>query len=222
VRVGLNTGPEAIKAIANAKSGPVQQGSVGAGTGMTTFDFAGGIGSASRVLPKDEGGHTVGVLVMSNFGKMRNLTIDGKVVGRELDPLFPYEGRRENSDGSVIVVLATDAPLLSSQLNRLAKRAALGLGRTGSLAAASSGEIIIAFSTKNRTARRPSTPEKTLTLKFISDRYINGLYEAVIEATEEAVINAIFSSAGMKGRQSRSSPALPVEEVISMIVNKGR
>ena len=117
VRAGVNTAADARKAIALASSGAVVQGSVGAGTGMITCDFAGGVGTASRVLPDAEGGFTLGVLVLSNFGRMRNLTVEGAVVGRELDRLFPLESRRVNSYGSVIVVIATDAPLLSSQLN---------------------------------------------------------------------------------------------------------
>ncbi len=153
VRVGVNSANDAIKAIQSARDGAVQQGSVGAGTGMITFDFAGGIGSSSRTLTLEEGNFTVGVLVLSNFGQMRNLTVDGRVVGRDLDLLFSREARRGASYGSIIGVVATDLPLLSSQLSRIAKRAALGLGRAGSYAASSSGEIILAFSTANRMPR---------------------------------------------------------------------
>ncbi len=217
VRVLVNTPEEAMKAIRAAKSGPVEQGSVGGGTGMISFDFAGGIGTASRVLPKEYGAYTVGVLVQSNFGKMRNLTIDGAVVGRQLDTLFPHQGRRGKTYGSVIVVIATDAPLLSAQLSRLAKRSALGLGRVGSYAATTSGEIVFAFSTGNRTSRETKEQADTLSLSFVSDDHVNLLFEAVIEATEEAVLNAIFCSGGMTGRKGRFTPPLPADTVKELL-----
>lgn len=213
VRLLVNTPEEAMKAIRAARSGPVEQGSVGGGTGMISFDFAGGIGTASRVLPREYGAYTIGVLVQSNFGKMRNLTIDGAVVGRQLDPLYPGEGRRGKSYGSAIVVVATDAPLLSAQLSHLAKRAALGLGRVGSYAATTSGEIVFAFSTGNRTSREAKKLSSTLNLSFVSDEHVNLLYEAVIEATEEAVLNAMFCSGGMTGRENRFAPPLPTATV---------
>jgi L-aminopeptidase/D-esterase-like protein len=221
VRVGINTAQDARDAIACASSGPVEQGSVGAGTGMISFDFAGGIGTASRTLMIDDGGFTVGVLVLSNFGRMVNLTVDGRVVGRDLEPLMRHGERRTRSYGSVIVVVATDAPLLSSQLNRLARRAALGLGRVGSHAASTSGEIVIAFSTSNRTPRSSALPSKFLQLRFVADAHVNSLYEAVIEATEAAVLNAIFCSSGMTGRDGRSAPALPQDLVLELL-GKGR
>ena len=131
------------------------------------------------------------------------------------------QGRRSQSEGSIIVVVATDVPLLSSQLGRVAKRAALGLGRVGSHAASSSGEIIIAFSTANRTPRPSTLSDKFIKLKCISDAHINDVYEAVIEATEESVLNAIFCSSGMSGRNGRWAPAIPHEEVIAQLT-KGR
>lgn len=222
VRIGNCTSQDVVKAIESASSGAVIQGSVGAGTGMTTFDFAGGVGTSSRILNLNEKEpFTVGVLVLSNFGKMRNLTIDGGVAGRQLDKEFPVEGRREVSEGSIIVVVATDIPLISSQLNRVAKRAALGIGRTGSYAAASSGEIIIAFSTANRKSRQSISENKFITLKSISDVHINAVYEATIEATEEAIINSIFCSNGMSGREQRWCPPVPHERIIE-ILNKGK
>ncbi|MFT6987118.1 MAG: D-alanine--D-alanine ligase, partial [Psychromonas sp.] len=220
IRVGTCSAQDTVKAIKAASSGPVMQGSVGAGTGMTTFDFAGGIGTSSRIL--DLPGNdtfTVGVLVLSNFGKMRNLTVDGAVVGRQLNEEFDTAGRREVSEGSIIVVVATDLPLITSQLNRVAKRAALGLGRTGSYAASTSGEIIIAFSTGNRKPRKPATSSNFLTLKCVSDAHINVIYEAVIEATEEAVLNAMFCSNGMNGREQRWCPPVPHERIIELLKN---
>lgn len=222
VRVGYCSANEVAKAIESAKEGPVLQGSVGAGCGMTTFDFAGGIGTSSRIVDLPEGGgYCVGVLVLSNFGKMCNLTVDGAVVGRVLDEEYPLEGRRGIAEGSIIVVVATDIPLISRQLSLIAKRAALGLGRTGSYAASSSGEIIIAFSTGNRAQRPSPKSDHFINLKCISEYHINSVYEAVVEATEEAVLNAVFCSGGITGRQQRWCPPLPADRVIE-ILKKGR
>jgi len=216
-RVGLCSGQDAQKALEAARGGPVPQGSVGAGTGMISFDFAGGIGTSSRAFELDGRTFNVGVFVMSNCGRMRNLTIDGRVVGRDLDPAFPTEGRRTSSYGSVIVVVATDVPVLSSQLSRVAKRAALGLGRVGSHAASTSGEIVVAFSTGNRVPRSSSHPSKFRSLKFVADTHINTMYEAVIEATEEAMLNAVFCSVGQAGRNGRLVPAIPQEMVLELL-----
>ena len=210
-------------AISEAKGGYVEQGSIGGGTGMMTFDFAGGIGTSSRVIPADSSRkqpYTIGVLVQSNFGKMRNLTVEGGVVGRALDRIFPYEGRRGKGYGSIIIVVATDAPLMTPQLNRRAKRAALGLGRVGSHAASTSGEIILAFSTANQIPREIKAKSDTLTLTCINDERINPLYEAVIEATEESVLNAMFCSAGQDGRENHYAPAIPAKKFLE-ILRKG-
>jgi L-aminopeptidase/D-esterase-like protein len=222
VRVGVCNAGDTMRAIESASGGPVPQGSIGAGTGMTSFDFAGGIGSSSRILNLPEGGgFTVGVLVLSNFGRMRNLTIDGAVVGRQLDREYDIAVRREEARGSIIVVVGTDIPLISSQLSLLAKRAALGLGRSGSYAATSSGEIVIAFSTGNRKARPTRDSAQFINLRCISEHHINVAFEAVIEATEEAVLNAMFCSGGMSGRMKRWCPPIPRERVIE-ILNTGR
>jgi len=217
VRVGTCSALDAAHAIKAAKTGPVTQGSIGAGAGMMTFDFAGGIGTSSRTLELPEGNFTLGVLVLSNFGKMRNMTVDGRVVGRHLDTLFPRETRRQHSEGSIIVVIATDVPLLASQLNRIARRASLGLGRAGSYAATTSGEIIIAFSTANRSPRRSPMRRRFITLKCLDDARIDLLYEVAIETTEEAVLNAIFCSNGMSGREGRIASALPHEAVLEAL-----
>jgi len=218
VRIPANNAEDVYAAVMAAKGGHVEQGSVGAGTGMTTFDFSGGIGTSSRILPESDGGYTIGVLVLSNFGKMHNLTIEGCKVGKVLDPMFSKEKQRKQSYGSVIVVTATDAPLLSSQLSRISKRAALGLGRVGSYAASTSGEIIISFSTGNRLTRTERGKNKYLSMKFISDANINPLYEAVIEATEEAVINAMFYSRGVAGRNGHACPSIPREHVRDLLI----
>lgn len=204
-------------AMNDAKSGRIQQGSVGAGTGMTSFDFAGGIGTSSRVLPKEQGGYTIGALVLSNFGEMRNLTIEGMVVGKKLDKIFSQKRRRQENVGSIIVVVATDAPMVSNQLNRISKRVALGLGRVGSHAPTTSGEIIISFSTGNQINRNKLYESKILNTKFVNDNILNLLYEAVIEAVEEAVINAMFCSSGMSGCAGNYSPAIPHNEVINIL-----
>jgi L-aminopeptidase/D-esterase-like protein len=154
---------------------------------------------------------------MSNCGRMRNLTIDGRVVGRRLDGQFPTEGRRTASYGSVITVVATDVPMLSSQLSQVAKRAALGLGRVGSYAASSSGEIVVAFSTANRVPRSSAEPSRFRTLRFVADNHINTMYEAVIEATEEAVLNSIFCSVGVIGRDGREAPAIPQQATLELL-----
>ncbi|SES86018.1 D-alanine--D-alanine ligase [Methanococcoides vulcani] len=207
------------KAINSAKVGAVLQGSVGAGTGMTSFDFAGGIGTSSRCLPKNDGGYTVGVLVLSNFGIMRNLTINGKVVGTDLDEICPKETRRTKCDGSIIVVVATDAPMLSSQLNRLSRRAALGLARVGSHARTTSGEIIISFSTGNHISRYEHSRKKITSLEMVGDSLTNKLYEATVEATEEAVLNAMFCSEGMDGWNNHYSPYIPHEKILELLKN---
>lgn len=221
VRIPVNTADKAVEAIESASGGPVPQGSVGAGTGIISFDFAGGIGTSSRRLPDDKGGHTVGVLVQANFGKMRSLTVDGRVVGRELDALYPTEGRRGRQYGSVIVVVATDAPLLSTQLSSLSARAALGLGRVGSFGRSTSGEIVCAFSTGNKVPRTAKKEKRHLDLVFVNDELVNPLYEATVEATEEAVLNALFCSAGQTGREGRIAPPLPVDAVLELLA-RGR
>lgn len=207
------------KVINNAKSEHIQQGSVGAGTGMSTFDFAGGIGTSSRILSQNEGGYTIGTLVLSNLGNMRNLTINGKVVGRELVEKYTERKIKHPNSGSIIVVIATDAPMSSSQLNRISKRAALGLGRVGSFAATTSGEIIVSFSTSNRVSRNRLNKISHLNLKFISDNILDLLYEAVIESVEESVINAIFCSSGMKGRDGNCSSAIEHQDIARILKN---
>src|SRR3982075_3527180 len=143
-----------LEAIRTASDGPVAEGGVGGGTGMITCDFKAGIGTSSRKLPEVHGGYTLGVLVMSNFGKMHNLRVGGLPVGEVLAQKFRDLPKREHSQGSIIAILATDAPLLSHQVSRLCKRVSLGIGRVGSFAAHGSGEIIVGFSTANRIPRR--------------------------------------------------------------------
>jgi D-aminopeptidase len=199
------------EALKNAKGGPVAEGGVGGGTGMITCDFKGGIGTSSRKLPQVFGGYTLGVLVMSNFGKMYNLRVAGMPVGEFLAEKFRGVPKREQNYGSIITVVATDAPLLPHQLHRLCKRVALGIGRVGSYAAHGSGEIVIAFSTANVVPRR--TRKMVYKMKILLDQRLDPLYEAVMEATEEAILNAMCMATPMDGVHGHQVPALPLAEV---------
>jgi D-aminopeptidase len=195
-------------AIDSASSGPVTEGSVGGGTGMVSFDLKGGIGTSSRRLSEADGGYTIGVLVMSNVGRLADLRVDGYPIGRRLDRQLTYE-RRRSLYGSIIAVLATDAPLSAHQVTRLCKRVALGIGRVGSFAAHGSGEIVMGFSTANRVPRGRTA--RTYTVTQLADRYMDPLYVAAIEATEEAIINAMVAAEPMTGVNGRRVEALPHE-----------
>jgi D-aminopeptidase len=199
------------EAIQTASDGPVAEGSVGGGTGMICCDFKSGIGTSSRKLPEANGGYTLGVLVLANFGKMHNLRVGGLPVGEMLEERYRHMPRRQSNYGSIIAVVATDAPLQTHQLNRLAKRAALGIGRVGSYAAHGSGEIILAFSTANTIPRR--TAKMVHRVKILLDTRMDPLYEAVIEATEEAILNALCMAREMEGVNGNFCPALPIAEV---------
>lgn len=200
-----------FQAIAKASSGPVEEGNVGGGTGMVTCDFKGGIGTSSRKLPEVLGGYTLGVLVMSNFGKMHNLRVGGLPVGEVLAEKFKNTPRRGQTYGSIIAVVATDAPLLSHQINRLCKRVGLGIGRVGSYAAHGSGEIVVGFSTANIIPRR--TQKMVYKMKILLDQRLDPLYEAVMECTEEAILNAMCMATPMTGVNDNYCPALPLDEV---------
>jgi D-aminopeptidase len=203
------------EAISTASDGPVAEGSVGGGTGMITCDFKAGIGTSSRKLPEKLGGYTVGVLVMSNFGVMDQLRVGGLPIGEILEPRWGQLPRREQNYGSIIAVIATDAPLITHQLNRLAKRAALGIGRVGSTAMHGSGEIILAFSTANMVPRE--TRKMVYRVKILLDQRLDPLYEAVIEATEEAILNALCMARDLDGVNGNLSRALPLSEVRDVV-----
>ena len=206
------------KAIEQATTGKVAEGSVGAGTGLITCDFKAGIGTSSRRVAIEGGEYVVGVLVQSNFGVMHSLRVDGAPVGEVLAPLY-REPRREKNAGSIITIVATDAPLLSSQLVRLCKRAALGIGRLGSFAAHNSGEIIVGFSTANAVPRQ--TSKMTATIDVLLDEACDPLYEAVVEGTEEAIVNALCMAEEMRGQSGHVAPALPLDK-LSEILGKYR
>lgn len=204
-------------ALDGARSGPVAMGAVGGGTGMVCCDLKGGIGSSSRRLPIDEGGYTLGVLVMSNFGHLADLHIGGAPVGRLLaeDASLPSERRIDNY-GSIIAVIATNAPLLSHQLHRLCKRVALGIGRAGSWAAHGSGEIVVGFSTANKIPRE--TKRMTYKLEVLPDPRMNPLYRAAVEATEEAILDSLCMATPMTGHSGHHAPALPLERLPELLV----
>jgi D-aminopeptidase len=197
------------EALAAAVDGPFAAGAIGAGSGMTCLGWKGGIGTSSRLI----GGHVLGSLVLTNFGSLERLCINGVPVGRR----FAERGRsgeREASEGSCIVVIATDAPILPAQCERVARRAGLGLARTGSIAGHGSGEIFVAFSTGCR-FRRDRLGR--VTHDVLADRELNGLFEAAVDATEEAVLDSLFRATTTTGRNGRVAEALPIEELLELM-----
>ncbi len=208
------------RAIDSASAGLVQEGAVGGGTGMICYGVKGGTGTASRQLGPDSGGYAVGVLVQSNFGSRPYLRIDGVPVGREL---ATYEETiQRESDGSIIIVIATDAPMSHRQLTRMGRRAAHGIARTGTIGGSTSGDFAIAFTT---TRNRPhhAAPQSTLQLNQVveSTALINLLFAAVVEATEEAVLNSLFKAETMTGRDDRTVYALPIRETVEIMNQYG-
>lgn len=207
------TEADVITALEAAVSGPIEEGSVGAGTGTLCFAFKGGIGTSSRQLPDDFGGYTVGVLVQTNYGGV--LTINGAPVGRELSkfPLREYT-KGQQSEGSCMIVVATDAPLSARNLKRLAKRAVLGLGRTGSTMNNGSGDFVIAFSSAYRIPYNCELLYPQVAL--VSNNNMNTLFMGVVEATEEAVYNSMFKATSVTGHNGHTSEALPIDQVIDI------
>ncbi|HEY3707023.1 MAG TPA: P1 family peptidase [Terracidiphilus sp.] len=214
---GFHVKPEHVfSALDGAKPGPVAEGNTGGGTGMVCYGFKGGTGTASRVIAKQDGGYTVGVLVQCNCGRRPQLTIAGVPVGKEL-PLPPQQalskmpGSEARGDvGSIIIVVGTDAPLLPHQLKRIARRASMGLARTGSISGNSSGDIFIAFSTANPHFDDSPGPNKVDT---VSNDKITPLFEATVQATEEAIVNAMVGARTMTGIDGHTVQALPHEEL---------
>ena len=200
-----------FEALRTASDEMVIEGSVGAGTGMVCCDFKGGIGSSSRVVIVDGQPYTIGILVLTNFGRIDDLRILGIPVGRKLNPLFSAIRKRSDNYGSIIAVLATDLPLSRFQLSWLCKRAGLGIGRCGSFAAYSSGEIIVGFSTANRVPREPK--RAIVQIDRMHDEFMDDSFEATIEATEEAIINSLINNHDMVGANENFVPALPVDKL---------
>ena len=205
-----------------ATGGPVTEGCVGSGTGMQCFDFKGGIGTSSRVISEEAGGYVVGALVMTNYGDRPELRIDGIPVGRELNDLMPGT----HSEGSCVVVVATDAPMLPHQVRRLAQRAALGLARTGSTANNGSGELMLAFSTATKLPTRRRSSRPTCARSWTGPAWagvgvLSELFAATVEAVEEAVINALFAAETTHGRDESVLHALPIDRTLEVLARHG-
>jgi L-aminopeptidase/D-esterase-like protein len=226
---GFHVKPEHVFAALDAASGgPVAEGNVGGGTGMVVYGLKGGVGTASRVVSKEAGGWTVGVLVQANHGTLEQLTVAGVPVGRSLaeergrkasvrPAATPIHGRQ--GAGSIIIVVATDAPLAPTHVKRIARRAALGLARTGSTAHNGSGDIIVGFSTRNRA--RPTGSALT-TWEVVPDEQFDPLFDATVQATEEAVINALVAAKTMTGANGVTVEALPHDRLRELLRRHGR
>jgi D-aminopeptidase len=208
---------DVVEALDSASSGVVQEGTVGAGTGMVSYGFKGGIGTASRRLPEAEGGYTIGVLVNANHGRRHELVVGGVPVGRLYETASPDAKvfSPGQSEGSIIVIIATDAPLDSRQLTRLAKRAALGLARTGSTARHGSGDFMLAFSTANIIPHYPK--EATFQHMHIADTHLNPLITATVEATEEAILNALTMATTVVGRDGHRIEAISLPRLRTVL-----
>lgn len=207
-----------LSAISNAKSGKVEEGNVGAGTGTVAFGFKGGIGTASRKLPESLGGYTIGVLVQANFGGV--LQIAGVNVGKELQRFSFSNQLLSNVDGSALIVVATDAPLDHRNLERLAKRAFLGLGKTGGIVSNGSGDYVIAFSTAEGMRIPYQNQGRLQTNELVHNDYMSPIFMAAIEATEEAILNSMFMAKTMKGMNG-TIEALPLDKVLPILKERG-
>ncbi|MGH2507471.1 MAG: P1 family peptidase [Ktedonobacteraceae bacterium] len=226
---GLHVKPEHVRqAIENATDGPVAEGSVGGGTGMICHEFKGGTGTASRVVSAAAGGYTVGVLVQANHGRRERLQVNGISVGRDLPhssiPTPSSSDSNQRGSGSIIVIVATNAPLIPTQCIRLAQRAGLGIARTGGVGENSSGDIFLAFSTANRgippSEYRKGTP-LTVPLTMLTNNYITSLFDAVVEATEEAIVNALLAGRTMIGRGGRTVHNLEASLLVEVLRQNG-
>lgn len=223
---GLHVRPEHVfEALAAAAGGPVAEGNVGGGTGMKAFGFKAGIGTASRGVAEGHGSYTVGVLVQANHGRRSHLRVDGVPVGREIaDSEIAGPDMPDSTGGSIIAVVATDAPLLPQQCRRVAQRAELGVARSGGGGENDSGDIFIAFATGNRELR-PEEDERaplTLPLQMLTNDHIDALFWATIEATEEAILNALVAAETMVGRDGITFHALPHDRLVEVMRRYGR
>jgi D-aminopeptidase len=206
------TEEDVLKAIAKAKSGTVEEGAIGGGTGHTTFGFKGGIGTSSRMLPEKDGGYTVGVLVMSNTARLTQLRVDGVPVGKEFRK-SGYTG--EEGCKSIILIAGTDAPLFSFQLKKVGKRVAMGLAQMGAISGTGSGDIILAFSTANRIPLKSKSPLQKITA--INDNLITPVYQATVEATQEAILNAMTMARTITGRKGYTAQAIPLHRLVEIM-----
>jgi D-aminopeptidase len=231
---GFHVRAEHVRAaLDGAREGPVEEGGVGGGTGSVCHEFKGGIGTASRRLPDEVGGHTVGVLVQANYGKREWLRVDGVPVGAEIgtdEVPSPYDDVRRHAaaartpgSGSIIVVVATDAPLLPHQCQRLAQRAGLGIARAGGTGGHTSGDLFLAFATGNRL---PSEVDEASPLAYdvraVGNAVIDALFDATIEATEESIVNALVAATTMVGRDGITAHALPHDRLLAIMARHGR
>jgi D-aminopeptidase len=219
---GFHVKPEHVfHAIDTAHGGPVEEGAVGGGTGMVCNGFKGGIGTASRRLSQKDGAYLVGVLVQCNYGTRQNLRIAGIPVGREIESEDPYAFVPSDvaERGSIIVVVATSAPLLPHQLKRIARRVSLGLGRNGSISGNGSGDIFVAFSVANPEASRV---DQVVELKMVPNDMLDGLFAATVQATEEAIVNAMVAARDMTGIDGHHVRALPHEELRKVLARYNR
>lgn len=210
---------EVLEAIRTASSGPVPEGNVGAGTATRAFGFKGGIGTSSRRLPKKLGGYTVGVLVQSNFGGV--LSINGAPVGKELKNHYLAGQNLDPGDGSIMIIVATDAPLDARNLHRICKRAFMGIARTGGFASNGSGDYAIAFSVNPSTMRDIQSGSKTTEIAPLRNEAMDPLFLAAVEATEEAIIDSMFMAEPMKGWQGREVKALPIRKTLEIMKRHG-
>jgi L-aminopeptidase/D-esterase-like protein len=218
---GFHVRPEHVfAALDGASGGPVAEGNVGGGTGMICYEFKGGTGTASRRFTSQAGAFTVGVLVQANHGTRSQLRIAGVPVGAEI-PVTPARptGGEEHEQGSIIIVIATDAPLLPHQLERIARRAALGLGRTGATSGNGSGDIFLAFSTANAKA---ATTSNVVPVQMLSNDRISAVFSATVQATEEAIVNALVAAETMQGAGGRTVEALPHDRLKAVLKKFGR
>ncbi len=215
IRARFLTGKDVLKAIQSAKSGPVEEGVVGAGSGTRAFGWKGGIGTSSRKLPASMGGYTVGVIVQTNFGGFLN--VDGVAVGEKLGG-YPWQKEIECADGSIMMVVGTDAPIDSRNLERVAKRAFMGLAKAGGIASNGSGDFAIAFSTakENRVPHNTEKLQKLNNVNVANDD-MTPIFMATIEATEEAIINSLFKAHDVTGYNGKVHKALPVDKVLDML-----
>jgi D-aminopeptidase len=208
-----------IEAIQNASGGPIEEGSVGAGTGTICFGWKGGIGTSSRLLPRSLGGFTIGVLVQTNYGGV--LEMVGVPVGKELGRYAFKEELEEKGDGSCMIIVATDAPLDRAQLKRLALRATLALGRTGSSMSHGSGDYVIAFTTHSGVRIRPGA-ERVHAIPRIKEDDLSQLFQAVVEATEEAIYNSLLKATTIRGIGGRTIEALPLDRLRNILKAYGK
>jgi D-aminopeptidase len=229
---GFHVRPQHVEdALASAAGGAVAEGTVGGGTGMVCHGFKGGIGTASRVVPDDHGGWTVGVLVQANYGRRSLLRIDGVPVGREIPTsevpapaLAPAPRVGSGGDGSILIVIATDAPLLPHQCARVARRAGLGLARTGSIASTSSGDLFLCFATGNRGLPAPEGEPGPASqeIRMVAETAVDPLFEATVEATEEAIVNALVAATTVTGCDGVTAHALPHDRLRRVMARYGR